>query len=79
MASMITWDMRYPIREFEISSQRKKQKVCNFLSLSMFLKSSKNIQEEIQEAVDEKPGLVKIDVGTEDKDNNPIECIVTTL
>ena len=43
MGSMITWDMQYPTREFEISYQWKKQKVCNFLSLSMFSKSSENI------------------------------------
>ena len=80
MGSMITWDMQYPTREFEICYHRKKQKVCNFLSLSVFFKSSENILEEIQEAVDEKPWVVKTDVGTEkDKDYNSIECIVITL
>ena len=46
----------------------------------MFPKISEIIKGEIQEALEERPWLVKTNVGTEkEKDYNWIECIDTTL
>ncbi|XP_062144294.1 uncharacterized protein LOC133851750 isoform X2 [Alnus glutinosa] len=73
-------DMQSPAREFEISHKRKKRKSATVSTSACTQKVQRTIKEEIQEAVEDKPCVVKAFVGSEeDRDYSSIECIVAAL
>ena len=60
--------------------RRRKRKFAPLSTLACIQKVQRTIKKETQEAVEGKPCVVKIYLGTEeDKDYSSIECIVVTL